>query len=903
MGRASGRGKPWPYTRRVRKLENPGPMRITFEFNRKRFEAAPNDTVASALYRAGMRVFSRSFKYHRPRGLLCLAGKCPNCLVNVDGQPNVRACMMPVRQGMRVRHQNAYPSLEHDVLSVVQHLDWLMPVGWYYKGLSHPKAWHAAEPFIRKVAGLGDPPAAGLPGPEYEHAYMHVEVAVIGGGPAGLHAALEFGRAGGQVLLIDDQSALGGHLRYQKNPSARLADLIANLQALGSVKVMQGCSCFGLYEGNLLGVLQPSPHPMVVERLVHVRAQRIVVATGAYETPLLFPNNDLVGVMLSSAVERLIRLHGIVPGSRAVIVADGKRGEEVANDLREAGEAVVATVAADAVVEAVGGKCVKGLHTREGNFKCDLVVVCGHRVPDVGLLAQAGARLDWDADRGAFVPLDLPPHVQAVGEVTGGSLVAAPVTPSKPSFNKRAFICLCSDVTSQDLRDAISEGFDHIEPLKRYTTATMGPCQGKMCQLNAVAICAHEKQRSMAATGMTTARPPNPSVTLGALAGPRHHPIRRTPLHCAHEELGAVWMDMGDWKRPRFYRTAASSMERRCVDEEYRAVRERVGLIDVGTLGKLDLQGRDCGVLLDWVYSNRPSDLRPGRVRYSVLCDEAGIMLDDGTISRIADDRYFITTTTGNLDFVQQWLEWWLIGTGWDVHLTNVTGLAAVNLAGPQARSVLRKLTNCDLSREGFPYMSCRQAEVAGVPLLMLRIGFVGETGWEMHFPGEWGEYLWKKLLEAGKEFEIRPFGVEAQRLLRLEKRHVIVGVDTDALTNPLEADMGWVAKMDKADFIGRAALLRLGARQPQQKLVGFMMQGDSVPEDGAAILVRGRLAGRVTSARYSPVNDKAVGLAWLAAEVEKAHNEIQVRVNGRLEAARITRQAFYDPEGARLRM
>jgi sarcosine oxidase, subunit alpha len=252
---------------------------------------------------------------------------------------------------------------------------------------------------------------------------------------------------------------------------------------------------------------------------------------------------------------------------------------------------------------------------------------------------------------------------------------------------------------------------------------------------------------------------------------------------------------------------------------------------------------------------------------------------------------------------VQQWLEWWLIGTGWDVHITNVTGLAAVNLAGPQALSVLSKLTDCDLSSGAFPYMSCRQVEVAGVPVLLLRIGFVGETGWEMHFPGEWGEYLWKKLLEVGKEFDIRPFGVEAQRLLRLEKRHVIVGVDTDALTNPLEADMGWVAKMDKPDFIGKAALARLRLRGPQQKLVGFVMQGDTVPEDGAAILVHGKLAGRVTSARYSPVNDKAVGLAWVSAEAEKAGEEIRVRVNGRLEAARITSKAFYDPEGVRLRM
>ena len=879
-------------------------MGNTFEFNNKRFEAAPNDTVASALYRAGVHIFSRSFKYHRPRGLLCLAGKCPNCLMNVDGQPNVRACLTPVRQGMRVWHQNAYPSLEHDVLSVVQHLDWLMPVGWYYKTLTRPKTWHAGEPLIRKVAGLGEPPVARLPFPEYEHAHMHVEVAVIGGGPSGLRAALESGRGGARVLLIDDQLALGGHLRYHKSTDVNVPDLAGNLQALTNVKVMQGCSCFGLYEGNLLGVLQPSPHSGAAERLVHVRAQRIVVATGAYETPLLFPNNDLVGVMLSSAVQRLIRLHGILPGRRAVIVAGDNSGEAVANDLSEAGIEMVATVAPESVVETVGRGCVKGLRTREGDFKCDLVAVCGHRVPDIGLLAQAGARLDWDATRGAFVPVELPPHVQAVGEVKGGSLVAsAALPPPKPAFNKRAFVCLCSDVTTQDLRDAITEGFDHIEPLKRYTTATMGPCQGKMCLLNAISVCAHETQRSMAATGTTTARPPNPSVTLGALAGPRHHPIRRTAMHHAHDELGAVWMDMGDWKRPRFYRTAASSTERHSVEEEYRAVRERVGLIDVGTLGKLDLQGHDCGALLDQVYINRLSDLRPGRVRYSVLCDEAGIMLDDGTISRLGEDRYFITTTTGNLDFVQPWLEWWRVGSGWDVHITNVTGLAAVNLAGPQARSVLGKLTDCDLSNKGFPYMSCRQVEVVGVPVLMLRIGFVGETGWEMHFPGEWGEHLWRELLAAGKEFDIRPFGVEAQRLLRLEKRHVIVGVDTDALTNPLEADMSWVAKTDKPDFIGRAALLRLRAREPQQKLVGFVMQGDSLPEDGAAILVGGKLAGRVTSARYSPTKDKAIGLAWVSAEVERGDNEIQIRVNGRLEGARITTQAFYDPEGARLRM
>ena len=317
---------------------------------------------------------------------------------------------------------------------------------------------------------------------------------------------------------------------------------------------------------------------------------------------------------------------------------------------------------------------------------------------------QAGARSQWDSEKGAFVTVDLPAHLTAVGEVTGESLVAPwPLPPERDPTNKRAFVCLCSDVSSQDLANAVAEGFDHIETLKRYTTTTMGPCQGRMCQLPAIGVCARETRRSMGETGTTTSRPPNPGVTLGALAGARHHPIRRTPFHYEHEESGAVWLDMGEWKRPRYYKTQKSSEERVCVEEEYRAVRERVGLIDVSTLGKLDLRGRDVGKLLDKIYVGRLSDLRPGRVRYGVLCDEAGIMLDDGTVSRLADDHYFITTTTGNLDFVDQWMKWWLVGTGWDVHITNLTGgLAAVNLAGPNARDVLSQLTDCDLSTQGF---------------------------------------------------------------------------------------------------------------------------------------------------------------------------------------------------------
>jgi sarcosine oxidase subunit alpha len=868
-------------------------------FNARPVEAQAGDTVASALYRAGRRIFTRSFKYHRPRGLLCLSGRCPNCLVNVDGIPNIRACMMPVREEMQVRHQNAYPSLERDYLAAVQHFDFAMPVGWYYKRLTHPYVWHRAEPFIRKAAGLGMVPAPDAPRGEYEHAFHQADVAVVGGGPAGIGAALEAARGGGRVTLIDDQPELGGHLRYSKGDRHTAGP--AELRAAPGIEVFTQSSCFGLYEGGLLGVVQREPHGGACERLVHVRARRVVVATGMHETPLPFENNDLPGVMLASAVRRLLYLHQISPGKRAAVVGASAAAEEIAAELRAAGIDVAGIVIPDDVVAAIGTKGVQGLRSRRGNLSCDFIVVCGPLLPDIGLLAQAGAKPAWDDARGMFIAQDLPPFISAVGSVTGASSNGS--LPEQIRSSKRNFVCLCSDVSTKDLEEGILEGFDHIETLKRYTTATMGPCQGRMCQLAAIRICARRTGRSMGETGTTTSRPPTPSITLGALAGPKHHPVRRTPMHYEHEALGAVWLDMGEWKRPRFYRTAESLQERSCVEGEYRAVRERVGLIDVSTLGKLDVKGKGAGALLDKVYTNRFSDLRTGRVRYSVICDEAGIMLDDGTISRLADDHFFITTTTGNLDFVQQWLEWWLAGTESIVHVTNVTGgLAAVNLAGPKARDVLSKLTKCELSSQAFPYMACRHARVADIPAILLRIGFVGETGWEIHVPAESGEDIWRTLLDAGREFDIRPFAVEAQRLLRLEKKHVIVGVDTDALTSPYEADMAWTVKLDKQDFIGKLALGRAANGTPREKLVGFVMQVTGVPDDGSAIVEAGRPIGRVTSCRFSPAKGTAVGLAWVASEKASEGQEILVRVQGQVRPARVTLQAFYDPEGVRLR-
>ncbi len=906
----------------------------TIFFNGEPTAAHPGDTVASALYRAGQRIFSRSFKYHRPRGLLCGAGRCPNCLVNVDGTPNVRACTEPVRAGMQVRHQNAFPSLERDWLAVAERFDWLMPVGFYYKTFTHPTAWRFVEPLIRRVAGLGEvadqAPAASDDAPGYEHLYIHTDVVVVGGGPAGIAAAIAAAQQGRRVTLVDDQPGLGGHLRYTGRgangdaAAETVRELTTRLAALPNMQVLTSATCLGLYEGHLLGIVQQDRvrQSHVRERLVQLRAAEIVVATGAYETPLIFENNDLPSVMLSSAVLRLANMHGIKPGEQAVVVGDEARAAPVVACLQEAGTRLAAVVPSAEVIAARGTKQVTGITTTaQANIPCDLIVVCGDRVPDAGLVMQAGGTVAWDEQRAAFVVETLPDHVTAVGDVTGDGvdvtglhnplgIGGADLASSAPASAlagrgagrpKRSFVCLCEDVTTKDIDAAIAEGFDHIETLKRYTTVTMGPCQGKMCQLASIGVCAQRTGRTIGQTGRTTSRPPTAPVSLGALAGARHHPVKRTPMHHKHDELGCVWMDMGDWQRPLYY--GAADAKQQAVEEEYWAVRKRVGVIDLSTLGKLEVRGADAPKLLDKVYTNRLSDLRVGGSRYSVICDDAGIILDDGTISRLAADRFFITTTTGNIEFVQQWLEWWLVATDWRVHITNVTGgLAAVNVAGPRARDTLAKLTERNLGRRAFRYMRCRRAEVAGVPSIMLRIGFVGETGWELHFPAEYGEYLWDAILDAGKEFDIRPFGVETQRVLRLEKRHLIVGVDTDATSNVLEADMAWVAKLDKEDFIGKAATLQAQERAPREQLVGFEMRDDVVPEDGAALVLDGRPVGRVTSARYSPVNGKAVGLAWVSHDLATAGRTLTMPVRGRLARAQIVADPFYDPAGKQLR-
>ena len=849
--------------------------RVTFTFEGKPVEAFEGDTIASALFAGGRRVFSRSFKYHRPRGLLCCTGSCPNCLMQVDGAPGIRACTEPVRAGATVRAQNVLGSLDRDALAVIGKVGGpFTPVGFYYRTMIRPRwAWPYYEKVLRNLAGLGRVDRHSRRTRRFDTEHRRAEVLVIGGGAGGVAAARQAATDGRQVVLVDEGLSL---------ELGRLVEL--------GVEVVSPARAIGIYEGGLVPVDAGNV-------LLRFRAERIVVATGSLEQPLVFPGNDLVGVMLPSGVRRLVREWALKPGERAVVIAPD--AEAIADDLRSAGTVVARVVdlteRTPKEITATGRKGrVRSVRIDGATIECDLLVMSAGRQPAYSLLAQAGAKIEYDAVAGVFVPRDLPPNVEAVGSVTGTGTTNAVPNLFPASAGKRSLVCVCEDVTTKDVHRAIAEGFDTLDLAKRYTTVTMGPCQGRLCHLASVRLYAQETGTDEAAIGTTTARPPWSPVSLGLLAGRGHEPAKRTSLHRRHEELGARMMWAGAWRRVHSYGDHA---------EETRAAHHAVGVIDVSTLGKLLVSGPDAVAFLERLYSNRFADLRPGRIRYGVLGTDAGRIMDDGTIGRLSDSQLYVTTTSTGAEAVLQWFEWWNAVWRMDVQIVDVTGaLAAINVAGPNARELLGRLTSLDVSPEGFSYLDLKEATVAGIPCLLLRIGFVGELGYEIHCPSPLAEPLWDTLLERGADLGVRPFGLEAQRVLRLEKQHLIVGQDTDSESNALDAGMPWIVKLDKDDFVGKWALEHAQERGPRERLVGFELAGAEVPAEGAQVVVDGRPAGRVTSSRWSAELQKAIGLVWIPPALAEEGARFELRLNGSLRAATVRLQPFFDPEGTRLR-
>ena len=943
--------------------------RLEFSFDGKPVAAFEGDTIGSALHAGGLRVLSRSFKYHRPRGLLCCAGQCPNCLVEVDGWPGVRACTEPVREGMKVKHMNASPSLRFDLMRGTDIFGKrLTPPGFYYKTFIRPRRlWPLYEKVLRNAAGLGRLRRSQAEREwRTEYRRRRADVLVVGGGVAGMAAALRAAELGADVVLVDDGPELGGAL-LAGDGAGQARELAARVREAG-VEVLAPAAALGFFDGIV---------PVWRESTLHqVRADRHVAATGSIEQPLMFEGNDLPGVMLCSGAQRLAALYGVAPGKIAVVATAGDRGLESALALQRAGVEVAAI--ADArpsgadrelvarigraglpllhgatVVRAFGGRRVRGavvaeldpagrwLADTERGIDCDLVAVSGGTVPATSLLLQAGAKSRWDEASGAYLPDEAPAGIYAAGAVAGhGSLGLATISGSVAGADAalslelgtpddrarvesertalaggdessaqsvpmaasgaarghgKCFACLCEDVTTDDIGYAIDEGFDSLELLKRYTTATMGPCQGRMCQLPSIREMSMHKGEPLQEIGLTTARPPWSTVPMGVLAGRPFEPAKRSAVHGRHRELGGNVLWAGDWRRPYDYGDP---------NAETMAVHRSAGLIDVSTLGKLIVRGPEAGAFLNLLYPNRFDNLKPGRIRYGVLGDDAGRITDDGTICRLDDESFYVTTTSSGADAVESWFAWWLAEWDMDVHITDVSqGLSAFNLAGPRAREILSGLTDLDCSNDSFAYLDGKRTQVAGVPCLLLRIGFVGELGYELHCPGALAEHLWDALLEAGSSHAIRPFGLEPQRVLRLQKLHILVGQDTDAESNPLEAAMPWIVKFDKEeDFIGRWALEAVQERGDENRLVGFTLDNGAVPAEGAAVVTDGQPVGRVTSSRFSPLLERTIGMAWVPVALAEDGQSITLADDGRRLTARVQTAPFYDPDQERLR-
>jgi sarcosine oxidase subunit alpha len=943
---------------------------LTFAWNGRNFPAYSGDTIASALAACGVRVFSRSFKYHRPRGLLAASYLDPGCMVQVGDEPNVRGAHRLVQAGMDVRSQDTWPSLTFDVKAATGLARRALPAGFYYKTFMRPGwLWPTYERVLERFAhggmlgadpAYGDPaygdPAYGGPEGRYDKRHAHPDVVVAGGGPAGMAAADAAARAGCSVMLVEEEHELGGHLRWGGDVElTALRALRETVSSAPGIEVLTNSVVLGRYDGNLVSVLQRGPGDH--ERLVKARAKTLVVAPGLIERPYVFAGNDVPGVMLSTAVRRLVNLYAVRPGERAVVLTANAEGDAAVVDLERVGvevQAVDVRRGGD-VVSVHGRSRVRSVELGDGRkVECDLLVTATGWTAPVSLLTMAGDAPRYEPRAARFRPdlSRLPSDVMATGGVVGDGTLdelvghadavgreaarratevarvrraatptsvehaaqAEPVPPaqlpqlgigSHPELFRgrtHGIVDFSEDVTSEDLFTAVAEGYSSVELAKRYTTATMGPAQGKLETVNVVAIVAEAAGRPIAETGTTTWRPPYAPVTLGALAGREREPVRRSPMQTWHERHGAAPLLAGAWVRPDHYGDpAAEAMD----------VRRGVGVIDVTPIGKLDLRGPDVTKLLNLVYVNKWSKLEVGRVRYGVMCGEDGVVIDDGVTARLADEQYLMTTTSSGAAATWAWLESWLQTErpDWQVHVTPVTtSYASMNVAGPRSRELLgRVVGDVALDPVAFPYMHVRTGRVAGVDAcVLLRIGFTGELSFELHVPAGYGLHVWETLLEDGCDLGVRPFGVEAQRILRLEKGHLIVGQDTDGLTRAYSAGLDGLVRLDKDDSVGLPELRWQQETGDGPRLVGLRTtQGSLVPEEGSQLVDDdGHSCGRVTSSRLSSTLGRSVCLAQVDARLAAPGTQVTVRlVDGGTATAVVTEQlAQVDPEGVRLR-
>jgi sarcosine oxidase subunit alpha len=957
---------------------------VTLTYGGDVYRGVAGDTVATALYANGVRIFGRSLKYHRPRGLYSLDGECSNTLMEVDGVPNVRAENTPVRNGMTVKAQNVRGGrAESDWMSFMDKFSWAMSAGFYYRVFHKPaRIWPLAIMQIRKAAGLGRmSPDFSMPG-RFAERYLHADVCVIGGGPAGMQAALAAAEHGLRVVLLENRPWLGGFFEHRAAPYRegvalyeRAAELIGQVKGAENIRVFPHTAMIGAYHDNLITAFQRgSEADDFDERYLEIRAASVVVATGCIERPLIFEHNERPGVMQIGCAQRLTRSYGILPGTRAVFSIGHDWGLEAAVDLHDLGlkidcvadlrddgqdEALVAELEkrniaffrgwianrahVQKALNAVTLSTITGAGQRR--FDCDLLVASAGLTPVNGPLNLGQAEMVYDNHTGFFLADRLPPNLHVAGRLLGlhdaraieasgrlaGLRAAAdcgmalearigatreemetlpgPARGSKlakaPVSGKKAFICFDEDTTLKNVDQAMQMGFDVPELIKRFTSAGTGPGQGGIPGHNLPLYVAQTQISPDRNPRPTTVRPPLVPTLMATYRGGFHDMSKRTPLHDSQVATGGRMERIGVWNRARYFSDDNRSRQ------EIENVRNNVGMLDASTLGKFRLFGPDAQKALERVYVGHMSKVRQDRVKYSAMCNEDGCIIDDGVVVQLGENDYYLTTSTGRAGDTVGWFRYHTRYDGWDFHLVNLTdALGVINLAGPRSREVLQKATDADVSNEAFPFAGYREFLIRDtIPVKAMRLGFVGELSYEFHTPASYMQALWDILQEAGREFGIQNFGLEAQSTLRLEKGHLIIGSESEQRTTLIDLGLGFLWYRHKPEFktVGAVALRQTEKQPGRLKLVGIKMEDPAsrCPKDGSPI-VDSKIRGHVCTARFSYALKEPVGMALVQDDLAAEGTQLKIYedgCNGQLLTARVIKMPFYDPEGERMKM
>ncbi len=974
---------------------------MDFNFNGKVMRGYAGDTLAAALLANDQMLVGRSFKYHRPRGIVASGPEEPNALVNLGKgarlEPNQRTTTTELFDGLEAASQNHWPSLEFDVGVVNNYAARFMPAGFYYKTFIHPRPmWkHVFEPIIRRAAGLGKAPTEG-DADRYEQAYAFCDVLVVGAGVAGLLATKAAADAGKRVILLEQTPVLGGRTPVDETDingtpvDTWIAAIEADLRARNNVTIRTRTCGFGVYDhGYVLADERVADHTpgdgRPKHRLWRIRTAKVVTATGAIERPLSFAGNDIPGVMLASAVRDYVVNYAVSPGDRTVVVTNNDSAYRTALALKAAGLDVPAILDAretvtGALPEAAraagirvltgrgiakvkGGKRVTSVSvcTQAGEgaaleeIACEVVAMSGGWSPVVHLYSHCGGKVMWDETISAFIPdpsrppvnhdgsamvsvvgaaagcLSLANILSGLGGASGKTAIRLPDVCQTPDgsvsippvwvmpqgapieLRSKMWLDYQNDVKVSDVQLAAREGYQSVEHTKRYTTLGMATDQGKLSNINGLAVLADSLNAPIPQVGTTTFRPPYTPVTIGALAGESRgeifQPLRRTPLHEWHEKSGAYFEPVGLWRRPYCFPRAGET-HAQAVHREVLNTREKLGLLDASTLGKIIVKGPDAGRFLDMLYTGVMSSLPVGKCRYGLMCNEQGFLSDDGVVARLDEETFLCHTTSGGADRIHAWMEDWLQCEWWDwkVYTANVTEqYAQIAVVGPNARKLLEALGGMDVSKETLPFMQWADGTLGGFPCRVYRISFSGELSYEIAVPASHGAAFWEACHKAGASLGAMPYGTEALHVMRAEKGFIMIGDETDGTVIPQDLNLDWAISKKKADYLGKRGQMRTFLASPDRwKLVGFDSLDGSVIPDGSYILADGtngngqrNVQGRVTSTYHSPTLKRGIAMGLLKHGPARIGEVVEFNTAaGGTVKARVRDTVFFDKDG-----